>query len=173
MEDRVKIDKIREIDIDEIVSAFKAIGWNKPASIYEGYITDQVDGMRSVIVTKVDGKFCGYVTLKYQSEYPTFSQNRIPEISDLNVLPEFRNKGIGTCLIKECEKLANERGCLNIGIGVGMTADYANAQRLYVQLGYIPDGQGLHYKNQPLHYGDKADIDDDLVLYFTKCLSNK
>ena len=170
MEDRVKIDKIRENDIDEIVSAFKAIGWNKPASIYDDYLKEQEQGLRSVIVAKVNGKFCGYVTLKYQSEYPAFSKNRVPEISDLNVLPDFRNKGIGTCLINECEKLANVRGCRNIGIGVGMTADYGNAQRLYVQLGYAPDGNGLHYKNQPLHYGDKADVDDDLVLYFTKCL---
>lgn len=157
-------------DIDSIVAAFNAIGWNKPASIYQSYLNEQSEGLRAVIVAKVDGRFCGYVTLKYHSEYPGFNKNGMPEISDLNVLPDFRNKGIGTCLINECEKLANERGHFNIGIGVGMTTDYGNAQRLYVQLGYIPDGQGLHYKNQPLHYGDKADVDDDLVLYFTKKL---
>lgn|SRR3990167_8759738 len=173
MEDRVKIDKIQVSDINEIVSAFKIIGWNKPSSIYDGYLKEQEAGLRSVIVAKVNGKFCGYVTLKYQSEYPAFSQNRIPEISDLNVLPAFRKKGIGTCLINECEKLANERGYRNIGIGVGMTADYGNAQRLYVQLGYIPDGLGLHYKNKELHLGDKVDVDDDLVLYFTKKLTGE
>lgn len=157
-------------DIEYIVTAFKRIGWNKPASIYQSYLKEQSEDLRSVIVAKVDGKFCGYVTLKDHSEYPSFCQKGIPEISDLNVLPEFRNKGIGTCLINKCEKQAQERGCSNIGIGVGMTADYGSAQRLYVRLGYMPDGHGLHYKNKPLHYGEKADVDDDLVLYFTKTL---
>lgn len=57
-----------------------------------------------------------------------------------------------------------------IGLGVGMTADYGNAQRLYVHLGYIPDGRGLHYKCAPLKYGNQVTIDDDLVLFLKKSI---
>jgi len=51
-----------------------------------------------------------------------------------------------------------------------MTADYGNAQQLYIQLGYLPDGRGLHYKNKVLHYAETVILDDDLVLYFTKAI---
>ena len=159
-------------DIDEIVSAFKVIGWNKPKNIYEVYFKEQSDNIRSVIVAKEHDKFCGYITIKWKSSYSSFAQQNIPEISDLNVLPQHRNHGIATALINACEMMANERGYTHIGLGVGMTADYGNAQRLYVHLGYTPDGQGLHYKCNSLKYGNEVAVDDDLVLFFTKTISS-
>lgn len=164
------LSSLEENDIDEIASAFKTIGWNKPKSIYENYFKEQSDNMRSVVVAKENGKFCGYVTIKWKSDYDSFVQQSIPEISDLNVLPNYRNHGIGTALINACEVMTKKRGYKNIGLGVGMTADYGNAQRLYVHLGYIPDGRGLHYKYTPLNHNDKTIIDDDLVLFMTKSL---
>lgn len=163
---------LQENDFDEIVSAFKMIGWNKPKDIYEVYFKEQSDNLRSVIVAKTNGKFCGYVTIKWKSDYDFFAQKNIPEISDLNVLPAYRKHGIGTALINVCEAMAKKRGYSRIGLGVGMTTDYGDAQRLYVHLGYIPDGKGLHYKCRPLTYGNQATIDDDLVLFFTKSTSN-
>jgi GNAT superfamily N-acetyltransferase len=159
-----------EDDIDEIVSSFKRIGWNKPRSIYEAYLKEQSHGIRSVIIAKENGKFCAYVTIKWRADYPSFNQQNIPEISDLNVLPNFRKNGIGTALIHASESMAKERGHTNIGLGVGMTADYGNAQRLYIHLGYVPDGHGLHYKNTPLNYGDQTTIDDDLVIYLSRSI---
>lgn len=161
---------LKESDFDEIVSSFKMIGWNKPQNIYEAYFKEQSDNIRSVIVAKENGIFCGYVTIKWKSDYDSFAQQNIPEISDLNVLPNYRNRGIGTALINACEMMAMERGYKKIGLGVGMTADYGNAQRLYVHLGYIPDGQGLHYKCASLKYGNQVAVDDDLVLFFTKII---
>lgn len=159
-------------DFDEIVSAFNKIGWNKPKDIYEAYFKEQSDGIRSIILAKVNEKFCGYVTIKWKSDYDSFAQQNIPEISDLNVLPDYRNHGIGTALINACEMMAKERGYTDIGLGVGMTADYGNAQRLYVRLGYIPDKKGLHYKFNSLKYGNQVTVDDDLVLFFTKIISS-
>ena len=155
-------------DFDEIVSAFKEIGWDKPKDIYEAYFQEQADGIRTVILAKDDGKFCGYVTIKWKSNYNSFAQQNIPEISDLNVLPNYRNHGIGTALINACEMMAKERGYANIGLGVGMTADYGDAQHLYVHLGYVPDRQGLHYKCHSLKYGNQVTVDDDLVLFLKK-----
>lgn len=158
-------------DLDEIVAAFTAIGWRKPRSIYEAYLKEQSNSVRSVIVAKKNGKFCGYVTIKWKSDYDSFAQKNIPEISDLNVLPLCRKHGMGTALIKACEAMAHERGYPCIGLGVGMTADYGDAQRLYVRLGYVPDGLGLHYKCGSLKYGNQVTVDDDLVLFLTKDIS--
>lgn len=169
--EKITFSPLAKSDIDEIVSAFTMIGWNKPHSIYEAYLLEQANVVRSVIVAKEDGQFCGYVTIKWKSDYNAFTKQNIPEIADLNVLPNYRNQGIGTALIYACESIVKERGYQKIGLGVGMTADYGNAQRLYVQLDYMPDGNGLHYKYNSLQYGNQTTVDDDLVLFFTKSLS--
>src|SRR5690349_21269170 len=94
---------LQKSDLDEIVLAFKQIGWHKPKSIYETYVEEQSSGVRSALVARDDGKFCGYVTIKWISDYPFFAENNIPEIADLNVLPDYRKQGIGTKLIEACE----------------------------------------------------------------------
>lgn len=161
---------LNESDLDEIANAFKLIGWHKPKSIYVKYLQEQSDQVRSVVVAKMNNQFCGYVTLKWHSTYSNFIEKHIPEIVDLNVLPNYRNQGVGTQLIKKCEGLVKEKGVNTIGIGVGLIADYGNAQRLYFQLGYKPDGKGLHYQNRSIQYGENVIADDDLVIYFTKKL---
>ena len=97
---------LEENNFDEIVSAFEIIGWNKPKSTYETYFQEQSNGIRSVIVAKDNGKFCGYVTIKWKSDYDSFARRNIPEISDLNVLPTYRKHGIGTALLNVCEAMA-------------------------------------------------------------------
>ncbi|MEO7046661.1 MAG: GNAT family N-acetyltransferase, partial [Ferruginibacter sp.] len=102
--------------------------------------------------------------MKWQSEYKPFFLKNIPEIADLNVLPDFRKKGIVTMLISRCEQMVKEHWHAEIGLGVGMTADYGNAQRLYVRLGYLPGGHGLHHKCQQISYNSTVIFGDDLVL---------
>jgi ribosomal protein S18 acetylase RimI-like enzyme len=170
MIDKIKLFSLQEEDLDEIVAAFKEIGWNKPRNIYETYLLEQSKGTRSILIVKQDGKFCGYVTIKWESSYPAFRRQGIPEISDLNVLPIYRKQGLGSQLIAACEKIVKEHGYVHVGLGVGMTQDYGNAQRLYVKLGYIPDGQGLYYKYNPVHYGMVVTVDDDLLLWLFKSL---
>lgn len=162
---------LREADLDEIVMAFKTIGWHKPKSIYEAYLVEQSKKTRSIFVAKIRNKFCGYVTLKWRSAYPPFNENNIPEIVDLNVLPSYRKQGIASQLIEECERLAKNRGHNTIGLGVGLSEDYGNAQRLYIRLGFMPNGKGIYYQNKLVNYGDKVTVDDDLLLYLTKSLS--
>jgi ribosomal protein S18 acetylase RimI-like enzyme len=157
-------------DIDQITSSFKDIGWNKPESLYKNYLWEQAENKRNIFVVKQNQIFCGYVTIKWKPEYAYFREQRIPEISDLNVLPNYRNRGIGSELIAVCEAIAKERNYKYIGLGVGMTADYGSAQRLYVKLGYVPDGHGLHYKNMPAPHGKRVMIDDDLVIYLMKTI---
>lgn len=156
-----------------ISEAFNQIGWNKPASIFEGYLKEQESGERLVWVAHVYDQFAGYITLKWQSLYPSFKAQNIPEISDLNVLPAYRKIGIGSLLLDTAEKAAATKSEV-VGIGVGLYAGadggYGAAQRLYVKRGYIPDGKGVTYNYEPTVPGNNYPLDDDLVLWFTKKL---
>lgn len=109
---------IRE-GIAVISEAFNEIGWNKPPSLFEEYLMEQEVGERVVWVAHFQGKFAGYVTLKWQSEYPLFKTQSIPEIMDLNVLTSFRKMGVGSLLLDTAEKEAAARNAV-VGIGIGL-----------------------------------------------------
>ncbi len=106
------------------------------------------------------------------SEYIPFAKKNIPEIKDLNVLPACRNQGIGSALMKKAEDKTRAFN-RQVGIGVGLTADYGHAQRLYVKSGYIPDGNGVTYHHESVKWGVDYKMDDELVLWFIKDLSSK
>ena len=160
---------LEKADIEPIAAAFTELGWHKPASQYENYLSEQEAGSRVILVAWLNGEFAGYVTIVWRSHYPAFALEKIPEIVDFNVLPKFRRQGIGARLMDEAERRIAEASPL-AGIGVGMTADYGSAQRMYARRGYIPDGRGLFSRGQPVQYGQSVTIDDDLALYFTKKL---
>ena len=71
--------------------------------------------------------------------------------------------------MERAEVMISERkpGIL-IGIGVGMTADYGSAQRMYVKRDYIPDGRGIMSKGAPVSFRLQVIVDDDLCSYLTK-----
>jgi GNAT superfamily N-acetyltransferase len=158
-------------DVIPIAAAFTAIGWNKPASQYERYLSEQINGDRETLVAFAEDVFAGYLNVVWRPSYPPFRESGIPEIQDFNVLPQFRRKGVGSQLMERAERVASERSPI-VGIGVGMTADYGAAQRLYVLRGYVPDGRGLVSHNRFPAYGEMVPVDDDLVLHFTKRIGN-
>lgn len=174
MKNQIQIRRLIREDIAAISEAFNQIGWNKPESLFAGYLKQQEAGERLVWVAHVKDEFAGYVTLKWQSQYPSFKEQNIPEIMDLNVLPSFRKMGIGSLLLDAAEKEAAIRSKV-VGIGVGLYAGadggYGPAQRLYIKRSYIPDGKGVTYNYQPIIPGNSYPLDDDLVLWFTKKLS--
>ena len=163
------IREFNEQDIDIIVASFAKHHWQKPRSIFESYLNEQKQGTRQIWVAWQKDQLVGYATLNWRSSYEPFLINNIPEIMDLNVLPPYRKLGIGSRLIEIAENHA-AKGVSTIGIGVGLYDGYGNAQRLYVQHGYIPDGKGPTYRYAKLEYGQQVLVDDDLVLWFTKRL---
>lgn len=165
----ISIACLKHSDINEIAAAFALLGWNKPASQYQNYLDEQTAGKRLVLVARIDGEFCGYVTLLYHSHNREFAELNIPEVADFNVLPQVRNRGIGTALMDAIEAEAGKIAP-SVGIAVGMTADYGSAQRMYVKRGYIPTGAGLYADGSPVTYGTSVTVDDGLLLTFTKNL---
>jgi len=152
-----------------MAAACAALGWNKPATQYEGYLAEQRRGEREALVAWQGEVFVGYVTIVWTSDYPAFRDAGVPEISDFNVLPHVRRQGIGSQLLDEAERRIAERSHV-AGIGVGLFADYGAAQRLYVKRGYVPDGRGIISHGRRVTRGDTVVVDDDLALYFTKTL---
>jgi GNAT superfamily N-acetyltransferase len=158
-------------DIAEIVAAFAVFGsGGKDRARYEGYLREQDAGVRDVLVARTENIFAGYVTVKWWPEYPPFRDSNIPEVQDLNVLPQYRRKHIGARLMDEAERRISTRSPIG-GIGVALHSDYGAAQRFYVLRGYVPDARGITSHDKRVGYGDVAPVDDDLVLWLTKDLS--
>ena len=166
----IVIRELQERDIVPIAEAFKEIGWDKPVSQYERYLSEQNSGVRKVLVAIQDKVFAGYLTIILESFYPPFKAERIPEINDFNVLPKFRRKSIGSKLMDKAEEYVLQSSKI-VGIGVGLDAEYGAAQTLYVLRGYVPDGRGIVWQNHFPKYGEQVTVDDNLNLYFTKRLS--
>jgi GNAT superfamily N-acetyltransferase len=157
-------------DIGEVAAAFAAVGWDgKVETQFERYLAEQEAGTRVTRFAFLGGVFAGYLNVLWQSGYPPFAEAQIPEINDFNVLPTVRRQGIGTALMAEAERVIAAQSPV-AGIGVGMTADYGAAQRLYVRRGYVPDGRGLMTHERPVVNGESVPVDDGLALYLTKPL---
>jgi GNAT superfamily N-acetyltransferase len=165
----IEIRKMKADDCRMISEAFSAQGWNKPEKQYRSYLDEQNADERGVLLAFLDNQFAGYLTIKWDSYYPPFREKNIPEIMDLNVLIKFRNNGIATRLMDQAERIVSKRSD-SIGIGVGLTAGYGNAQALYVKRGYLPDRNGISYNETFPKYGDTVKVDDDLILCFIKRL---
>ncbi|MGO8687008.1 MAG: GNAT family N-acetyltransferase [Candidatus Dormibacteria bacterium] len=77
--------------------------------------------------------------------------DRLPYLEDVFVLPECRNRGIGTALLEAAERATAEHGdpALTLAVSVGNS----RARRLYERLGYVEAGVPMH--RQP-HTEDSA-----------------
>ncbi|MBS0635552.1 MAG: GNAT family N-acetyltransferase [Verrucomicrobia bacterium] len=161
-------------DITMLVRDF-AFPWSTPEETnkrWQKYYTQQQEGVRTVAVLATADELLGYGSLLLQSEYPHFANvaENIPEICDVWIHEKHRRSGLGKKLLTWLELLAKKQGYNQIGIGVGLYADYGPAQQLYFQLGYAPDGHGITYKCQPTTAGKTYPLDDDLILWLTKTI---
>jgi len=161
------ISSLKAQDIPVITARPSFLNHNAPAPYFQKLLAAQEKREIVFLVARYDGEIAGFLYIKWQADYPPFAEKNIPEIKDLRVLKEYRRQGVATALMDEAEKRIFQRAAI-AGLGVGLYADYGNAQRMYVKRGYIPEGRGLVYKNRPVKPGSDITVDDDLLLYFTK-----
>ncbi|MEV4636872.1 GNAT family N-acetyltransferase [Actinoplanes sp. NPDC049548] len=166
-----EIRELTEPDVATIPAAFAALGWpGKEESQYRRYLDEQRRGKRVVLVAVLDGRFAGYLTVEWDSGYAPFRDAGIPEITDLNVLPSVRRRGVASALLDRAEGLIATRSP-TAGIGVGLYADYAAAHLLYLRRGYLPDGRGVAYGGKPVEPEAPVRVDDALALMMTRPLT--
>lgn len=166
MKTTCSIRKMQESDIKDLSRGFISQGWPGREEILARYFLEQECGEREVLVAEVEGPLAGYITILPCAKQGPFA-GMAPELSDFNVFEPFQNQGIGNLLLEEAEKrvrLISDK----VTLGVGLHSGYGPAQRLYIKRGYIPDGTGVWYRNQPLEMNDTIQNNDDLVLYLSK-----
>lgn len=152
-------------DVDVLYAIYDQIG-KKDAGYFEHCLEEKI----AIFIASIDGNDVGFGLLNWNPRYSLYRKLDVPEIQDLNVLPEARRKGVATAMIKWCEGLARARGKDMIGIGVGLTRDYGPAQILYAKLGYIPDGYGVTYDREGVTPYESYRMDDELSLMMIKQL---
>ena len=157
-------------DIDWMTSSFEGMGFSKPEGHFGKYIEEQTAGLITVFCAETrEGNYVGHLKLVWNPDYSHFRKHDIPEIQDLNVLPQFRRMKAGTMLVDRAEETVRAKRS-RVGIGFALYSDYGPAQRMYVRRGYVPDGQGVSYRNLRVAPGENVSVDDDLVLFLVKDL---
>jgi len=170
--ENLKIDHLQSKDLHEIVERF-SFPWTSSEATkakWETYFAEQKSDERVVCLARWQGQLIGYGSLLKNSKYPSFKSSGIPEIHDVWISEEHRGHGFGKQLICHLERIAQKESYPSVGLGVGLYKDYGRAQRLYTQLGYVPDGLGVTYKYNPVVPGDSYPVDDDLVIWLKKDL---
>ncbi len=157
-------------DTESLSAIAAANNSHKESDYFLRCLEEQAVGRRIVFIGFLDDAAAGYGMLNWQPQYALYRRLGIPEIQDLNVRPECRRRGVASALIAQCEAEAVQAGKTDMGISAGLYPDYGPAQRLYVRLGYIPDGNGVTYDRQPVRPGEIRPVDDDLCLMMVKNL---
>lgn len=137
---------------------------------FETAFQEQLDQKRLVFIARSEDVIVGYAHLNFLPQYSPFLRLGIPEIQDIVVHPDHRRQGIGEQLMLACEMEAKARSIPDIGVGVGVTANFGSAQRLYHRMGYMPDGNGAVFERIPVQNGDIRPIDDRVCLMLVKQL---
>jgi ribosomal protein S18 acetylase RimI-like enzyme len=166
----LKIDVFQSEDLNELVEVF-SFPWTSfeaTKAKWETYLSEQKVGDRIVCIARWKDQIIGYGSLLKNSKYLNFKSCGIPEIHDVWISEEYRSNGFGKQLICHLEWLARKEEYQTVGIGIGLYKDYRRAQRLYIQLGYIPDGEGVTYQYQAATPGSSYPLNDDLVIWLKK-----
>jgi len=143
-----------EADMDGLYRIAADMDMVNENKYFEKCFAEQKDGNRNILVAELSGRLIGYVQLNWTPLYSTFRRLDIPEVQDLNVVPEERGQGIGGRLVDVCEEIVRKAGRSEIGISVGLCQSYGAAQRLYIKKSYVPDGAGVCYDDVPLRAGE-------------------
>ena len=164
---KIVIRQMNDTDPQMITDEEIKQGWNQSIKKYQKRLKDMSEGKCISLVAEYEGAVAGYINLYFSRTEGPFEN--LPEIVDFGVLEKFRNKGIGTALMDEVEKLALKISDV-VYLGVGLHSGYGSAQRMYVKRGYIPDGSGVWYRNEVCEPYSECINDDELVLYMSKRL---
>ncbi|GHU93271.1 N-acetyltransferase [Clostridia bacterium] len=158
--------------VERLYARFDSSTKDKKRKKYEAYCSEIRGSKGIAAIATADTEIAGYVTMLREAASGTpFREEHIPQISDLFVFEDFRERGVGTGLMDYIERQAasiNNAVCL----GVGLTENNGAAQRLFVRRGYIPDGSGVWYGRQQAGYYTKIDDVGSLMLYMSKPLND-
>lgn len=160
---------IRIMHYNDIYSICKAD--NDESEENKAYLKNQLQNQEKqecrALLALYNGNVAGYVFLYYKCKWGGLANCGIPGIVDLIVFQRYRNKGVATALMDTVEEIAKQH-CNKVYLDVCLNSDYGAAQRLYIKRGYIPDGNGVYYKEKILLKNTICKNDDELTLCLVK-----
>lgn len=162
---------MQQNDIDLLVAAECAQGWGTTPERFVNRLKDRDAGKCITIVALLDKMPIGYVSVYKNVDWGPIDFRGCPEIVDFAVLEKYRGKGIGTLLMDTAEDIAKGFG-RKVFLAVGLHSGYGAAQVMYYKRGYSPDGTGAWYGDRLAKRYNHYCLDDYLVLYLWKALSD-
>ena len=157
-------------DAQAFYDAYTAQGWHPDVAYYHMRMKEHAEGKCFALTAVYQGQPAGALYVYLTAQEGPFKGKGWPEIVDFSVLQKYQRRGIGARLMDAAERIAGQYAD-TVCLGVGLCREYGSAQRMYVRRGYIPDGSGVWYQNQPcIQYETVCTIDDDLCLYLYKTL---
>ena len=166
----ISIDVLTQNNADQFQGLIDDMHLDKDDGYVDRSVDKSVDGRRITLLAFVDNVIAGFCLLNFEPAYRPFQTLGIPEMQDLNTHPDYRQQGVATTLINECEECVRDVGASELGLGVGLHAGYGNAHRLYAKVGFVPDGQGIVYDAKGVQPLDIRPVDDELCMMMTKTL---
>lgn len=136
--------EIRPLQKGEIPLLDAHLDVDRLAGRHHERFTQQQDGRLTYLIAWLDGIPVGHTMVRWEGTTDAFVAERISDcahVEDLFVMPELRSTGIGTQILGYGERLAAERGFMQIGLAVGI--DNPRARALYERLGYVDTGFGV------------------------------
>ena len=161
----IEIREATQADIPALYRLYDSVGKKD-----EGYFEHAFKAGAVPVMAYENDALAGFALLNWNPRYSLYRKLGIPEIQDLNVLPEKRRRGIARTIVEYCEDKARGKGCELIGIAVGLTKDYGPAQLMYIKMGYMPDGNGVTYDREGVQANMTYTLDDDFALMLVKPL---
>lgn len=129
---------IRKARADDL----EAIEWDgeyrRYRLVYQRAYAESLRGRRVLLIAEADGRVIGQIFVQVDSAL-SGGNNRAAYLYALRVRPEYRNRGIGTELVREAESTLRQRGFVRALISVAK--DNHAARRLYERLGYDVFGE--------------------------------
>ncbi len=166
-ENGILIRDLQKSDVRIITDEELAQGWQSTTDKYEMRLRDQSEGKAIALVAEYSGSVAGYINVYPDAKWGAYANRGYAEIVDFSVLEKFRRRGIGGKLMDIAERIASTYSD-TVYLGVGLHSGYGSAQRMYIKRGYLPDGNGVWYKNKICEPYSDCCNDDDLVLYLSK-----
>ena len=171
-DENLRIRDMEPADAQILNDEYTAQGWHPDVNYYHMRMREAAEGKCIALTAEYKGRPAGNLYLYFDAQEGPFKGQGIPEIVDFGVLQKHQHKGIGNRLMDTAEQLAAQRSH-TVTLGVGLCREYGAAQRIYVKRGYIPDGSGVWYQNrQCVQYETTCTVDDDLVLFLSKKLTD-
>jgi len=122
----------------EKLAAFKPDYTTKDVAERFRWLAEEVDGIW--LLLKQDDAIIGWCVVVWSGKQ---THPEYPDMQDLFVRSEHRNRGHGSRLISEIEKMAKNLGYKRLGLAVNPD-DNPSARRLYERLGYCHDGEAKY-----------------------------